>query len=383
MHPTTSSGIGPLLLMTSAMYACCGMAEGAEAIVETTVFARGEGEYFTYRIPAVVRTSKGVLLAFCEGRKTGGGDAGDIDLLVSRSTDQGESWSAPKVVWDDGPNTCGNPTPVIDAVSGAVWLGATWNLGTDHEDQILAGESEDVRHPYVLSSADDGLTWSAPSRISSTTRLPHWRWYAIGPGNGIQITRGPNAGLLVLPANHSDHSNENQHHYRSHVLYSADHGKSWELGGIHEDRTNESAVVERADGSLLQLMRSYHGENARAVASSTDGGKRWGPLSLEKDLFTPVCQASVLRFSWPGNSHDGLSRIVFASPHGPERRNMSLWVSFDEGVSWPVRKLIYPGPAAYSCLVKLSDDRLGLLYEKDDYDSINFATIQIDSLREE
>ncbi|MBH55450.1 MAG: hypothetical protein CMI18_14050 [Opitutaceae bacterium] len=99
-------------------------------------------------------------------------------------------------------------------------------------------------------------------------------WYATGPGNGIQLTRGPHNGRLVIPANHSDRitAERDSKTYRSHIIYSDDHGKSWRLGAIQEPLTNESTVVELADGSVMQNMRSYHGKGNRAVAVSEDGG---------------------------------------------------------------------------------------------------------------
>ena len=348
------------------------------SVKETTAFVSGQGAYHTYRIPAIVMTNQGTLLAFCEGRKTGGGDAGDIDLLVARSADQGRTWSTPTIVWDDSSNTCGNPTPVVDRETGVVWLAATWNDGRDRERQIMEGESREARHPYMTCSADDGQSWREPQRISETTRLPHWRWYATGPGNAIQLTRGPHQGRLLVPANHSDHSDPDGHPYRSHVFWSDDHGQTWQLGGLQQDRTNESAVVELEGGSVLQLMRSYHGANCRAAAVSPDGGRTWGEQYLDHQLDTPVCQASALRYSWPEqNELGGKSRILFASPRGSKRDHLTVWLSYDDGKTWPVRKEIYAGSSAYSCLVKLPGNRIGLLYEKDNYKSIAFASFAL------
>ncbi|QDU56027.1 sialidase family protein [Aeoliella mucimassa] len=348
---------------------------------EVDVFVSGQGAYHTYRIPAIVATTEDTLLAFCEGRKEGRGDAGDIDLLCSRSTDQGLTWSEPVVVWNDGSNTCGNPAPVVDQETGVIWLACTWNLGSDHESQIMAGTSEDVRHVYMLKSEDDGLTWSTPKKISESVRQPHWRWYATGPGNGIQLVHGPHAGRLLIPANHSDHSNPKAHPYRSHVFWSDDHGDTWQLGGVHEDRTNESAVVEQADGSILQFMRSYHGKNRRAVAASDTGGSKWDSLYLDETLDTPVCQATVIRYSWPDDEQLGSkSRILFASPQGTKRSHMTIWLSYDEGTTWPVSREIYAGGAAYSCLVVLPNHQVGLLYEKDDYKKLTLATFTIEWL---
>ena len=170
------------------------------------------------------------------------------------------------------------------------------------------------------------------------------------------------------------------HPYRSHVFWSDDHGKTWKLGGVHQDRTNESAVVELADGSILQAMRSYHGKNRRAMALSRDGGKTWGDVYLDEALDTPVCQANILRYSWPDKSKGEKSRILFASPAGASRSRMTVSLSYDEGKTWPVSKLVYAGGSAYSNLLVLPKDRIGLFYERDGYRSISFATFTLNWL---
>lgn len=336
----------------------------------TVVFESGKEGYRNFRIPAIVRTKAGTLLAFCEGRT--GGDSGPIDLVLKRSFDNGKTWSPLQILWDDGENTCGNPCPVVDESTGTIWLLMTWNLGSDREKEIMEGKSQDVRHVYVTNSKDDGVTWANPTNISESTRQLDWRWYATGPGNGIQLTRGPNAGRLLIPANHSDHD-EGGHPYRSHVFYSDDHGESWKLGGIHQDKTNESAVVELADGSILQAMRSYHGKNLRAMSVSKDGGENWGEVYLDPALTTPVCQASIIRLNWPDESGSNLGRILFSSPLGTERKKMTIWMSEDEGKSWPKQRTIYEGAAGYSNLVKLDEKSVGLLYERDNSRTISFV----------
>ena len=250
----------------------------------------------------------------------------------------------------------------------------TWNLGSDHESAIMAGTSEQPRKVFVTHSDDDGLTWAEPRSITDQVRKPHWRWYATGPCNAIQLTRGPHRGRLLIPANHSDHSDPEAHPYRSHVFWSDDHGQNWQLGGVHEDRTNESAVVELADGSILQAMRSYHGTNQRAMARSADGGQTWQKLYLDEALDTPVCQASLLRYSWP---EDGKSRLLFSSPRGSKRERLTVWLSDDEGQSWPISKLIYAGGAAYSNLIKLPAGRAGVLFERDNSAAITLASFDI------
>ncbi|MEM9185340.1 MAG: sialidase family protein, partial [Planctomycetota bacterium] len=132
------------------------------------------------------------------------------------------------------------------------------------------------------------------------------------------------------------------------------------------------------DGRLMQNMRSYHETGERAVAVSEDGGETFGPLRLDKALKTPVCQGSVLRLSWPEDaSLGGRSRIVFSSPRGKKRARLSVWVSYDEGQTWPIAKLVHAGGAAYSNLIALPDAKVGVLYEKDGYKSITLATFDL------
>ncbi len=324
------------------------------------------------RIPALVQTPSGALLAFAEGRV--GGDSGDIDTVIRRSEDEGKTWSDLEVVWGDGENTCGNPAPVVDEQTGVIWLFMTWNFGPDHESKIMTGESRYPRKVFVSQSKDDGYTWSCPKDLSETLRRPEWRWYATGPCNGIQLKSGPHAGRLIIPANHSDKATprRNSKTYRSHIIYSDDHGATWQLGAIHEPFTNESSVVELADGSVMDFMRSYHNTGLRSVAVSSDGGESFGLTRFPCELLTPVCQASAIRWRWPDS---GQSIIAFTSPKGGRREQLTLWLSEDEGQTWPIERTLYEGPAAYSCLTRISDHQLGVLYEKDNYEEIVFRVI--------
>lgn len=132
-------------------------------ISEQDLFLGGSGGYHTYRIPSLIVTRKGTLLAFAEGRKAGRGDTGDIDMLMRRSLDGGETWSPQQVLWDDGINVCGNPTALVDETTGFIWLLLTWNRGDEHEGDIILKKSEDTRRVFVMHSEDDGQSWSNPN----------------------------------------------------------------------------------------------------------------------------------------------------------------------------------------------------------------------------
>jgi sialidase-1 len=321
------------------------------------VYASGSEGYHTYRIPSVIVTKKGTVLAFCEGRKKGGGDAGEIDLLLRRSTDGGRTFSPQQVVWDDEKNTCGNPCPVVDASTGTIFLLMTHNLGTDRESDIIAKKARGTRTVWLSQSTDDGQTWSAPRELSGDVKLPDWTWYATGPGAGIQLR----SGRLVVPCDHIESPSKL---YFSHMIYSDDHGETWRLGGSAGPATNECEVVERRDGSLLLNMRNYDRRfHSRAIATSTDGGLTWSEVSRDLALVEPICQASIRRVELPGSP--GKPLTVFSNPaDAGKRQRMTLRISNDDGATWPRSKVLWEGPAAYSCLAALPDGTVLCLYER-------------------
>ena len=341
---------------------------------ETVIFTSGTEGYDTFRIPSVIVTPHGTILAFCEGRKESRSDTGDIDIVLRRSHDGGKTWSPMAVVWNDGENVCGNPCPVVDHDTGAIWLLLTHNLGIDSERQIMDGESTGTRTVWVMKSEDDGVSWSEPRDITETAKRPGWTWYATGPGVGIQTT----SGRLVIPCDYAEKETKD---WGSHVIYSDDHGVSWQIGGTVFPQFNECQVVECADGNLLLNMRSYHGLNRRAYAVSSDGGLSWSAAVHDTALIEPVCQASLLRYTL-GNEQSR-NRILFSNPADTKRINMTVRLSYDECGTWPVGKQLWEGPAAYSCLTVLSDNAIGCLYERGvehPYETIIFAVFNLEWL---
>ncbi len=336
------------------------------------VFAAGQDGYHTHRIPSLLVTGKGTVLAFAEGRKGGASDTGNIDLRMRRSTDGGRTWEPAATVWDDGPNTCGNPCPVVDRETGTIWMLMTWNRGDDNEPHIIAQTSHDTRRVFVSRSTDDGLTWTAPREITTDVKLPGWTWYATGPGAGIQLEHGPKRGRMVIAC---DHIEAGTGHYRSHVVYSDDHGATWKLGGSTPGhQVNECEVAELSDGRLLLNMRNYdRSQRTRQQAVSVDGGMTWTGQSHVAELADPICQASLRRLSWAGEGRQSV--LLFANPASTRRERMTLRASLDEGGTWPLSRLVDARPSAYSSLAVLKDGRIGLLYEvgeKGPYERIVF-----------
>ena len=344
-------------------------ADAAESLNQWDVFISGKEGYHTFRIPALIATGKGTLLAFCEGRKTSSADHGDIDLVLKRSNDGGKTWGPLQIVHEEGGTakiTIGNPCPVIDQDTGMIWL-------------PFCRDNNDV---FLTHSMDDGRSWAKPTNITRDVKKRDWTWYATGPGVGIQIRQGPHKGRLVIPCDHNERvSGKPAQH--SHVFYSADHGKTWKLGGTVAPFTDECQAVELNDGTLLLNMRNYWGRdgkrpergNRRALAWSKDDGETWSDLQFDKVLIEPTCQASILRYTW--GDKQGKSRALFSNPASPDRRHrLTVRLSYDEGKSWPVSKLLHAGPAAYSCLAHLADGSIACLYERGTrtaYERITFA----------
>ncbi len=349
---------------------------------EQAVFTSGEGGYDTYRIPSVIKAADGTLLAFCEGRKGSSSDSGNIDLLLRRSTDGGETWGPVQVVWDDAENTCGNPCPVLDEDTGRLWLHLTHNLGHDSEHEIVNGTSEGTRTAWVTYSDDHGATWVKPREITHDVKVPNWTWYATGPGVGIQLRHEPHKGRLVIPCDQKTRGDAVGYH--SLVYYSDDHGATWKLGGVTEDGTNECQVIECRDGLLLLNMRRAANNDTvyRVTSSSTDGGESWSPLRYDETLIAPRCQGSILRQT-PSDG-TGPNLVLFSNPASRnERHEMTVRLSEDDGATWKFSRTLYAGPSAYSCLVSLDESHAGCLYERgteSPYETIYFARFSMDWL---
>ena len=350
-----------LLALGCCLFSPAGAAPGA--VEKVDVFVSGNEGYHTFRIPAVVRAQNGDVLAFCEGRKIGGGDAGDIDLILRRSTDGGRTWGAIQTVWDDGANTCGNPCPVLDASTGTLWLVLTHNIGSEHEKDIITKKTKGTRTVWVTHSRDHGATWAKPVDITATTKDPSWGWYATGPGIGIQIQSGAHAGRLVIPCDHSYDDPQGKvrggpYEYGSHAIYSDDHGQSWKLGGVIRPKVNECQVVESlyGNGTLIMNLRSYFGRNRRTHATSTDGGITWSAPVDVADLVESVCQASIVRAP-------AAQLLLFANPAATKRERLTVKASGDDGRTWPRALVLHAGPSAYSSLVVLDATTAACLYE--------------------
>lgn len=343
------------------------------------IYKAGENGYSCFRIPALIYTKDGTLLAFAEARKNNCGDSGDIDLVIKRSSDRGKTWSSLQVVWSDSTNTCGNPVPVQDRVTSRIWLISTWNLGTVHEKQIISDAAKKGRHVYKLYSDDDGRSWSGPTEITDQVKKPDWSWYATGPCHGLQITNGKYAGRLVIPINHIERgTNQNF----AHIIYSDDHGKSWNLGNnTPQDKMNETTVAEISKGRLMLNMRNADRSiKTRHTAISSNGGLSWNNVEKDTVLIEPICQGSLLSHFY--NKKKPV--LLFTNPANAKlRANMTLRMSLNDGKTWKHNLVLHAGPSAYSDIALIDKTTIASFFEagyEKPYEGIVFKIVNYSDL---
>ena len=338
------------------------------------VFDPAGSGYHTFRIPSVVARDS-LLLAFCEGRLHGSGDAGEIEIVLRRSLDGGQTWLPTQVVSAKAGKTCGNPVPLFDPVSGDVVL-VTVENGADAVEMSLARgtDPESGRRVFVQRSSDDGATWSPAAEITSQVKPADWGWYATGPCHGITLR----SGRLVVPANHSYVPSEPVEDLirlnGGHCIYSDDGGVNWSVGFVDrndgaEINANETTVAELPDGRLYFNARNHRGTGpARVHAWSSDSGQSLdAPYAGIPEITAPGIQGSVVCLP------DG--RLLLSTPVNPtSRRELTIFVSEDSGVSWEPALVVHEGMAGYSDLVLLADGSVGIFYEAGETSS--FATLR-------
>jgi len=369
-----------MLLLVSA----CPTAQAVE-FLETDVFYSGMNGYAYYRIPAIVRANDGTLLAFAEGRKNGLSDSGDIDMVLRRSFNNGQTWSAMQLVWSNSTGVAGNPCPVVDESTGDILLVSNHQTPGSTQTTVRKGTFGE-RTYHVQRSTDTGANWTNPVQIHATDVL-NPRWLAGGPNHGLQLLRGDELGRLVVAGNHS--IGEAHDTNRGHVIYSDDGGTTWELGAVSSYNpdiyVSETATVELLDGSLYFTTRDHHGPAAgnRAYNTSHDEGESFdSAFQIDPTAFAPICQGSILRYA-STDQGDSQNRILQSFPYSASYRvNINVRSSFDEAATWNAGRIIYEGQSAYSDLVRTADDRVGLFYERDDYTKITFASFTTDWLDE-
>jgi sialidase-1 len=367
--------IRPLLVLV-----LCAQAAFAAApfLAKNEVFTNGMNGVKRYRIPGVVVTAKGTVLAYAEARRNGSADWGEIEVHLRRSVDGGKTWQPSqhiahraariegiphKKAGGEREQTVNNPVAIVDRATGAIEFLYCVNYA----------------RCFSMRSVDDGVTWSQPVEITQSfdpfRSKYNWKVIATGPGHGIQLKNG----RLVVPIWLAYGGVGAHGPSAAGTIFSDDHGKTWKAGevalpdeGAWND-PNETMLAELSDGRVMLVSRSVSKPNRKLVTTSADGAKGWSKPEFHPELLEPVCMASIV-------AHPA-GVLVFSNPHtvgrnkeGQEipagrgkRENLSIKLSRDNGRTWPVNKTLDPGPSAYSDLAVSSDGTVLCLYEaKDD-----------------
>ncbi len=338
-------------------------------LVKTNLFEARMDGYFTYRIPGIVVTTRGSVLAYCEARQNGRGDWDNIDVMLRRSTDGGKTWEPRKLLADEGDGPIGNPTAIVDRQTQAVHFLYCFNY----------------ERCFYMRSNDDGVHFSKPVEITKTLEAfrPEYDWNVIatGPGHGIQL-RG---GRLLVPVWLSTGGRRHRPSVVS-VIYSDDHGSTWKRGQIVPDvmkNMSETVPVELEDGRVLLNIRNEAPEHRRAIVTSPTGIGDWSKPVFHDALVEPICMGSIVRLS--ARPAHRKSRILFANPENLEgsekrkggnadRENVTIKMSYDEGETWPVSKVLEPGISAYSDLAVAPDGTVYCLYERGGVNNVMWDT---------
>ncbi|WP_352432883.1 sialidase family protein [Mucilaginibacter sp. PAMB04168] len=374
-----------------------------------TIFPEsGNTTYHSYRIPAIIRSKNGVLIALAEARKNSDDDWGDIDIVCRRllktSTDEvkpgitNAEWTSQtviagnnNVVLDDIPNvpsdavaesysnqgTFGNPTLVTDQTTGRVWLFMSFNdkdhcqscnkvAGDGTYDQYSNVTKYGDRRLFLCYSDDDGATWSTPVDMTQELTPNTYKWDAVGPGIGIQKRFVSLENTLIIPANGRN-------------LYKTPTG-SWSYATVPSG-TSESTIIERPDGKLLRNDRKAPAPDItdlanryRQTSASTDLLNWTAPFQNNTKLMDPICQASILRYT--DGSTTNKSRVMFMnSNHQTQRRHPAIRISYNEAIDWPIIRSIPNNGSGilggYTSLVKTADNMTGALIEYNSTTSMN------------
>lgn len=379
--------------------------ESIASIQNMGVRVRGGGDsgVHTYRIPGIATTKAGSLIAVYDVRRRGGGDLpGDVDVGMSRSIDGGRTWDPMKVIMDMGDDPdwnydgIGDPAILVDSNTGTVWCAATWS----HGDRSWRGSGqgltpEQTGQLMLVRSDDDGVTWSEPINITPQIKRPEWCFILQGPGKGITMADG----TLVFAAQYQDPPNESDKtaHRLPHstVIYSKDHGQTWQCGTGAFDDTTESQVVELQPGTLMLNCR-YNRNSTRVVMTTRDLGQTWqSHASSLRSLIEPsACMASLINVgqeldqrgiigefgSQANEAAEANKLLLFSNPDSLRGRNhITIKASLDGGETWPATHQLLldeQNGRGYSCMTMIDSETVGIIYEGSQAD-MTFQRVQL------
>jgi sialidase-1 len=339
-----------------------GNPEGSREILLRRTLVYGPGDYGSanYRIPAITTAADGSLVILTDKRKNNSIDLPeDIDIVANRSTDGGKTWSEPFLVAEgQGYGNGFGDAVIIRSNTGklvALFVGGPGLWGST---------AENPQRTYISTSDDHGQTWSPPRDITAQiygAECPdpvrsQWQSLFFGSGHALCTRAGR---LMAVMAVRETLENRRLHNY---AVYSDDDGESWHVTERAISDGDEAKVVELNNGDILMSSRT---KGNRLWAKSSDGGITWGPKNSWEEIWGNACDADIIRYTSTLDGYDK-DRILHTLPNDSTRRNVTMWLSYDEGTTWPVKKTIARNESAYSSITILPDGTIGVYIEEDE-----------------
>jgi sialidase-1 len=380
----------PLLKLLSVLLLTSALQAAETPLEKSEVFPPGLNSIARYRIPGMVVTPKGTVLAYAEARRNNHSDWGEIEVHLRRSTDGGRTWlparhiahtagriegNPHKKSGGEMEQTVNNPVAIFDRDTGAIEFLYCVNYA----------------RCFSMRSTDDGISWGPPVEITASfepfRKTYDWKVIATGPGHGIQLK----GGRLVVPVWLAYGGVGAHGPSACGTIFSDDHGKTWQAGDIAVPNEgafvnpNESTLATLTDGRVMLVSRNESKPNRKIVTLSADGATKWSNPEFHDSLWEPRCMAGLL--THPSGA------LLFSAPHtlpldkaGAEipggrgkRENLSIKLSQDDGKTWPLNKTLDPGKSAYSDLAVLPDGTVLCLYER--LDAIDCARFNLEWLK--
>ncbi|WP_329029589.1 exo-alpha-sialidase [Streptomyces sp. NBC_01423] len=367
--PVALLGAALLVVATTGTAQAASPAPGTLTSQDLTVDGVGSPHY---RIPALTTSNKGTVLAAYDARPTLGDLPSNIGIVLRRSTDGGTTWQAQQVVRKDAaPKGYGDPSLLVDRTTGRIFL---FYAAGENQGFFGSATGNDESDPNVLQadysySDDDGLTWTH-RRITKQIKNPAWGGMFAASGEGIQLRNGAHKGRLI-----QQYAIRNNGANYAVSAYSDDHGETWHMGTPVGPGGDENKTVELNDGTVMLNNRSAP---YRTVAYSADGGVTYTPFVQDTQLPDPANNGSIMRYAPDAPaSNPQSSWLLFSNTEATSRKNLTVKMSCDNGKTWPIRKVVDAGAAAYSTLTRLPSGRLGLLYERGDYEHITYSSFDL------
>ena len=340
------------------------------------VYTMGENNSQYYRIPAIVETANGTLVAIADQRGAELGDLPNIISIVAKtSTNGGQTWSSMKTIAQGNSSagtTYGDAAAVYDEVTGKI---ITVFVGNENYGGncvgLWASNSSFPLRLYKSESSDNGATWTTPVDISNDIynsiygSRSYWIGMFAGSGSAVQLKKGDKAGRLmfVVAARNNSTWGGTMSNY---AVYSDDHGATWKVStNAACANGDEAKIVELSNGDLLMSIKNRN-KGYRLMAKSTDQGVTWTTASENATLMDPACNGDVVSYT----TADGKYYLLHSMPGSSStRENVTVYLSSDDGKTWPIKRQIYSGYSAYSALEVLNDGTIGIVVEEGKWDS--------------